>query len=528
MFFCWMVGGFSLATYFQSLLTSSLSSGNGWDADDTIDQLYPKLASGKVLPCVIRGTIMEHQLQSENKQGIIGAMAAAQQRSPNKNSTLSDTNGGCRDKVVRGSHVFLSLDFEECSLAMLGNMVTVGKETIYTLYMSTPVRKDFPLRAIYGRLVTRIFETHLQSDEMKDNKQRINHAKKRQATAERNLRHVLLYDDLRSIFVARKQAEDMDKNKQSELHNKKLARLMPLKPTLQNEKRAVFNCSSKELTDHHGPLIVLTTMALPHTKDATGDSAPLVVLTSTDALATREALPVAQQLAFPAERQASVPNDYYRRQAEPGPTGTPMRGVTFPDYELLATICTVAPPNDFPERCRFCGGPCHPRKFCPAAHRRCFSCQKQGHLDRVCESRPRCLRLDRGGPSNPPTVFEFGRRRRRKMRHPLAPWSRPRGGVAVQSPLGSESGVPGSPQQAEENSAEVEQQLRQWCSTPTEDETPSPLSLERDATPEPLEPGAAPLETSNTETDFMDSDEDTCPEADPLDESYRPNNSQLR
>ncbi|KAM7289572.1 hypothetical protein ISCGN_029701 [Ixodes scapularis] len=167
MFFCWMVGGFSLATYLQSLLTSSLSSGYGWDADDTIDKLYPKLASGKVLPCVIRGKFLYHQLQSDNKQGIIGAMAAAQQRSPNKNSTLSDTIDGCRDKVLRGSHVFLSEDFEECSLAKLGNMVTAGKETIYTLYMSTPVRKHFPLRAIYGRLVTRIFETNLQSEEMK-------------------------------------------------------------------------------------------------------------------------------------------------------------------------------------------------------------------------------------------------------------------------------------------------------------------------------------------------------------------------
>ncbi|KAG0417009.1 hypothetical protein HPB47_005951 [Ixodes persulcatus] len=140
-----------------------------------------------------------------------------------------------------------------------------------------------------------------------------------------------------------------------------------------------------------------------------------------------------QQLAFPAGRRASVRNDY-RRQAEPSPTGTPVQGITFPDYELPATICTVAPPDDFPERCRFCGGPCHQRKFCPAAHRRCFSCQKQGHLDRVCESRPRCLRLDRGGPSNPPTVFEFGRRRRRKMRHPSAQQSRPRGGTLPPEP----------------------------------------------------------------------------------------------
>ncbi|KAM7293353.1 uncharacterized protein ISCGN_026483 [Ixodes scapularis] len=94
-----------------------------------------------------------------------------------------------------------------------------------------------------------------------------------------------------------------------------------------------------------------------------------------------------------------------------------------------------------------------------------------------------------------------------------------------QSPLGSEPAVPGSPQQAQENSADVEQELRQWCSTPTEDKTPSPLSLERDATPEPSEPGASPSDTSYTEAAFLDSDEDICPEPDLLDESYRPDNS---
>lgn len=97
--------------------------------------------------------------------------------------------------------------------------------------------------------------------------------------------------------------------------------------------------------------------------------------------------------------------------------------------------------------------------------------------------------------------------------------------MVVQSPLGSEPAVPGSPQQAQENSADVEQELRQWCSTPTEDKTPSPLSLERDATPEPSEPGASPSDTSYTEAAFLDSDEDICPEPDLLDESYRPDNS---
>ncbi|XP_040061732.1 extensin-like isoform X2 [Ixodes scapularis] len=132
-----------------------------------------------------------------------------------------------------------------------------------------------------------------------------------------------------------------------------------------------------------------------------------------------------RQLALPAGRRVSARGYYEHRQARPGPTRTPIQGITFPDYELPATIYTVAPPDDFPERCRFCGGPCHPRKFCPAAHRRCFSCQKQGHLDRVCESRPRWPRLDRGGPSNPPTVFASAHRRHPVLLAAALPAARP-------------------------------------------------------------------------------------------------------
>ncbi|KAM7289575.1 hypothetical protein ISCGN_029704, partial [Ixodes scapularis] len=158
--FCWMVGGFSLAVYFQSVLTSSLSSRYGWDADDTIDKLYPKLLSGKVLPCVKRGSFSEHLLlRSDDKQGIINAMAAARQRSPDKNSTQSDTDEGCTDKVGRGSHVLVSFDWSGCHRSKFGNEVIPSKDTIYTEYGSTPVRKDFPLRDSYGQLVARIFET---------------------------------------------------------------------------------------------------------------------------------------------------------------------------------------------------------------------------------------------------------------------------------------------------------------------------------------------------------------------------------
>ncbi|KAM7306935.1 extensin-like isoform X1 [Ixodes scapularis] len=219
---------------------------------------------------------------------------------------------------------------------------------------------------------------------------------------------------------------------------------------------------------------------------------------------------VLHQLAFPVGRRSSVRDYYQHRQARPGPTR--IQGITFPDYELPATIYTVEPPDDFPERCRFCGGPCHPRKFCPAAHRRCFSCHKQGHLDRVCESRPRWPRLDCGGPSNPPTVFASDHRRRRKLRHPSAPrapQSRPRGGnlppeppvpaaapptvllaaalPAAPSPVPAAAQSAAAPSAAALPAAPTEGATSSTCDSPTVLTQP-PVSVCSTPSPEPPEP----------------------------------------
>ncbi|XP_040065730.1 serine/arginine repetitive matrix protein 1-like [Ixodes scapularis] len=217
-----------------------------------------------------------------------------------------------------------------------------------------------------------------------------------------------------------------------------------------------------------------------------------------------------RQLALPAGRRVSARGYYEHRQARPGPTRTPIQGITFPDYELPATIYTVAPPDDFPERCRFCGGPCHPRKFCPAAHRRCFSCQKQGHLDRVCESRPRWPRLDRGGPSNPPTVFASAHRRHPAPPEPPVPvlgpaspdttnpdpaGQRPDPGLSPEAPPSPPEGpVPaGSP--LPEGPAEVQpvpvQPPVSGCSVPI---TTQPKPFPRPEPPEPQGPDASAQE----------------------------------
>ncbi|KAH7942743.1 hypothetical protein HPB52_000692 [Rhipicephalus sanguineus] len=48
----WMAACFSLAAYTQSLLTASVTAGARWEADDTLDKIYPKLEAGELLPCV--------------------------------------------------------------------------------------------------------------------------------------------------------------------------------------------------------------------------------------------------------------------------------------------------------------------------------------------------------------------------------------------------------------------------------------------------------------------------------------------
>lgn len=53
-----------------------------------------------------------------------------------------------------------------------------------------------------GRMLARDFSLNCVNARVQDNNQSINPAKKRQATAELNLRHVRQYDDLCSIFVA--------------------------------------------------------------------------------------------------------------------------------------------------------------------------------------------------------------------------------------------------------------------------------------------------------------------------------------
>ncbi|KAH7943426.1 hypothetical protein HPB52_008149 [Rhipicephalus sanguineus] len=51
----WMAACFWLAAYTQSLLTASVTAGARWEADDTLDKIFPKLERGELLPCAVPG-----------------------------------------------------------------------------------------------------------------------------------------------------------------------------------------------------------------------------------------------------------------------------------------------------------------------------------------------------------------------------------------------------------------------------------------------------------------------------------------
>ncbi|XP_064469769.1 uncharacterized protein LOC135384497 [Ornithodoros turicata] len=73
-------------------------------------------------------------------------------------------------------------------------------------------------------------------------------------STEKALVRTLQPDELRQVFSARKQAELLERNKRTEIHDQKLSRLLPKKPPGYDCKN-VFNLSSKTLTDGHVSLL---------------------------------------------------------------------------------------------------------------------------------------------------------------------------------------------------------------------------------------------------------------------------------
>lgn len=154
----WFMAGFSLSVYCQSLLTSSVTSGTRWEADDTPAKLRPKLTQGKVSICTEQGTYCNFLLETSlNDTDVLGAMSRAVKYNPN--IYFSGTVHECLQKAARSTHVFLSENWNPCDVVKLGKYITIGREPIQALFSGHPVRKDFPYRREIGFIIKRIFES---------------------------------------------------------------------------------------------------------------------------------------------------------------------------------------------------------------------------------------------------------------------------------------------------------------------------------------------------------------------------------
>ncbi|XP_040068716.1 uncharacterized protein LOC115317812 [Ixodes scapularis] len=162
--FHWILGGTSLAIFFQSLLTSSSSHGLSWEADDTQEKLVPHLVAGTVSVCVRRPYIHESLLEERvNDSDFLGHMARAFRRNP----TIVATVDECLDHVVRRTHLFFTAVREPTELYKYGRKIARGKETMVPSLGSTPVRKDFPLRHEFAAVYRRLDETGLRPSRSK-------------------------------------------------------------------------------------------------------------------------------------------------------------------------------------------------------------------------------------------------------------------------------------------------------------------------------------------------------------------------
>ncbi|KAM7315800.1 uncharacterized protein ISCGN_005583 [Ixodes scapularis] len=106
----------------------------------------------------------------------------------------------------------------------------------------------------YGRKLAQNFSRACLKARMLDNKQKLIDCRHRLVTAEKFLRRTLQPDDMHHVFGARKQAEEMERVKRTDTHDKKLSQLIPKVPT--PPASAVYNLSSKELSAGHSTKIV--------------------------------------------------------------------------------------------------------------------------------------------------------------------------------------------------------------------------------------------------------------------------------
>ncbi|KAL1468926.1 hypothetical protein MTO96_025142 [Rhipicephalus appendiculatus] len=145
---CWLLAGFSLASYSQSLLTATLSARPTWDADDTVEKLVPKLRNGHLLPCVERGSYFHYLIRatSEEQSDFLGALSYAAKPWARNKHRIAGNFKACADRTTKGTHLFITLNEEPCKLSRLAGAAVEGKSSISNVLAGFPIRKHYRLR----------------------------------------------------------------------------------------------------------------------------------------------------------------------------------------------------------------------------------------------------------------------------------------------------------------------------------------------------------------------------------------------
>ncbi|KAL1419978.1 hypothetical protein MTO96_024771 [Rhipicephalus appendiculatus] len=162
----WMAACFSLAAYTQSLLTASATAGARWEADDTLDKIYPKLEAGELLPCVVARTyfdllLREGGLHPSRRRNLIDAMATAAARRRARTSADDVAvrhHEGCMEKVTKGTHLYFTVTSDLCIYVSDSPHIAKGKEVLSTIVGGFPMRNNYSFRREIAWLIRQAFE----------------------------------------------------------------------------------------------------------------------------------------------------------------------------------------------------------------------------------------------------------------------------------------------------------------------------------------------------------------------------------
>ncbi|KAH7959035.1 hypothetical protein HPB49_007412 [Dermacentor silvarum] len=160
----WMAAGFSLAAYTQSLLTASVTAGARWEADDTLDKVYPKLQAGELLPCVVARTYFDLLLReagAHRRKNVIDVAAAVRRRRARTSAAddvVARNHETCLKRVARGTHMYLTTGSDLCLYRGDSRYIAEGKEVLSTIVGGYPMRNDYHFRREIAWLTRTVFE----------------------------------------------------------------------------------------------------------------------------------------------------------------------------------------------------------------------------------------------------------------------------------------------------------------------------------------------------------------------------------